>query len=401
MKGKKRFISKLFIILFVIILTVVAVVISSKIIFNNSQNEQEMISSYETKKEKCELLKDIASESIQEEIGIDTRKISNEEIQYRIYNDNESIIFYYYLQDDSTTEHRYNATITLSNEYRILREEYSIEIESFDEYAKSYTRENRVLSIIYGILLVLCLYLLILLLVMVISSLLKICMNKRKKKLVNNNLLGGKDTMSFLGQRYLIHGWRENEHVLTAKELHERVMKDSESYYNWIAPARELVRVCKKTSFPVEYALDIKIAILNCFANQRATCGGDRYYTDPEDEEAVQYCYNSLYGIDKEEAISARKKYLTEMIKTASHVRVFDSHYHSGPTYRNLCEDWIKSKFEEYISRENIDFKQLVEVLRGNFAEVIKTAESNGDFEEDDKKDKESRKMFYDRLKDL
>ena len=109
---KKRFISKLFIILLAISLSVVTVIISSKIIFEKMQNEQEMMSNYENKKEKCELLKDIAKESIQEGVGIDTRKISNDEVQYRIYNDNESIIFYYYLQEDSTTEHRYNATIT-------------------------------------------------------------------------------------------------------------------------------------------------------------------------------------------------------------------------------------------------------------------------------------------------
>lgn len=157
MKGKKRFI-----ILFVIILTIVAVIISSNVIFNHMQNDQEMISSYEEKKQKCELLKDIVNESIQEGVGIDTRKISNDEIQYRIYNDNESIIFYYYLPDDSRTgQHRYNATITLSNEYKILKEDYSIEIESFDEYVKTYNFGYRVISVVYALLFIICLYLLI------------------------------------------------------------------------------------------------------------------------------------------------------------------------------------------------------------------------------------------------
>lgn len=366
-------------------------------------NEQEMINSYETKKEKCELLKDIAKESIQEGIGIDTRNISSDEVQYRIYNDNESIIFYYYLQDASTTEHRYNATITLSNEYRILKEEYSIEIESLDEYIKSYNSENRFLSVMCGILFVLVFYYLLYILVLIISFLLKICIDKKKKKLVNNNLSGGKDTMSFFGQRYLIHGWRDKEHVLTARELHERIMEDSKSDYNWIAPARELVRICKKTSFPTDYAIDIKIAILNCFANIEhiANCGGDRYIDDPADKEAVQYCYNSLYGIDNEKAITARKRYLTEMINTASYVRFMDSLYHPGPTFRKIREDWSKSKFDEYISQEKIDFKQLVESLHNDFAEIIKKAELNGDFEEDEKKDKESWRMFYERMKDI
>ena len=78
-----------------------------------------------------------------------------------------------------------------------------------------------------------------------------------------------------------------------------------------------------------------------------------------------------------------------------------DSLYHPGPTFKKLREDWSKSKFEEYISQEKIDFKQLIETLRSSFTEVIKTAESNGEFEEDEKKDKESWKMFYQKMKDL
>ena len=209
--------------------------------------------------------------------------------------------------------------------------------------------------------------------------------------------------MSFLEKKYTVNGWHGDTYSLTAKQLSERVLNDSKSDYNWIAPARELVRICKKSSFPDEEALTIKVAILNCFSNieHRANSGGDRYRTDPEDEEAVEYCYNSLYGIDLEEAISARKYYLTEMISTASYVRVmFDSLYHPGPTFRKLREDWNKSKFEECISQENIDFKQLVKTLHNDFAETVKTAEANGDFEEDEKEDAESWKMFYKKMND-
>lgn len=204
--------------------------------------------------------------------------------------------------------------------------------------------------------------------------------------------------------KYLIHTRREGEQVLYAKELYERVMEDSKSDYNWIAPARELVRICKKTSFPTDYAIDIKIAILNCFANieHRANCGGDRYKDNPSDIEAVYYCYNSLYGIDKEKAIKAREYYLSEMIKSVSHTHhIFDSLYHPGPTYKSLCENWHKAKFEKYISQEKIDFKNLVETLQNDFANVIKKAEANGDFEEDEKKYKESWKMFYKKMIDF
>ena len=81
--------------------------------------------------------------------------------------------------------------------------------------------------------------------------------------------------MSIFKQRYLIHGW-ENDCKLTAKELYERIMADSKSDYKWIAPARELARICKESNFPKEYATAIKVAILNAYANveHRANCGG-------------------------------------------------------------------------------------------------------------------------------
>ena len=192
-------------------------------------------------------------------------------------------------------------------------------------------------------------------------------------------------------------------HRMTAKQLCERIKQDSKSDYNWISPARELVRVCKLPGFPIECAIIIKVAILNCFANieHRANTGGDRYYTDPSDAKAVEYCYNSLYGVDAEEAVSARARYLTEMITMASYTRVFDSHYHPGPTYRKLREDWSKSKFEEYTSKKNVDFKKLVESLKEEFIEIIKKAESNGDFEEDEKKDQEEWAEFFKKFRDL
>lgn len=209
--------------------------------------------------------------------------------------------------------------------------------------------------------------------------------------------------MELFKTKYVVTGHYGETHLLTAKQLYERVLEDSKKDYNWIAPARELVRICKKIDFPAEYALTIKIAILNCFASieHRANCGADRYRTHPADQEAVQYCYNSLYGIDTEAAVLARRRYLTEMISTASYIRVFDTLYHPGPTFRRLREDWNKANLEEYISKENIDFEQLVNTLRSNFSEIIKAAEANGDFEEDEKKDRESWQIFFQRLKDL
>lgn len=157
--------------------------------------------------------------------------------------------------------------------------------------------------------------------------------------------------MSSFEKKYKITG-HYGKYLLTAKQLYERVLNDSsESDYNWIASASELVRICEKTSFPTEYAIAIKCAILNCFANieHGGNCGGDRYINDPADQKAVQKCYNSLYRVEDKEAVSARKRYLAEMITTASYIRIFDLLYHPGPTFIELQEKWIKSKIPEYI----------------------------------------------------
>lgn len=209
--------------------------------------------------------------------------------------------------------------------------------------------------------------------------------------------------MSFVEEKYMVTGHHGDTYSLTAKQLYERILDDSKSDYNWIASASELVRICKKTSFPAEYALAIKCAILNCFTNieHRANCGGDRYIDKPADQEAVQECYNSLYQVEDEKAISARKRYLAEIVATASYTRIFDSLYHPGPTFRKLRKDWNKSKVQEYISKEKIDFKQLIEVLHGEFVEIIKKAEVDRAFEEDERAEKESWKKFYEMMRDL
>lgn len=209
--------------------------------------------------------------------------------------------------------------------------------------------------------------------------------------------------MSFFEQKYTFVSHHGKTHCMTAKQLYERIVQDSKSDYNWIAPASELVRVCKCTGFPTEYALTIKVAILNCFANieSRANLGGDRYLTKPADAEAVQECFNSMYGIDREDVVSARRYYLTEMLKYATYTRIFDSLYHPGKTFRKLREDFITNKVEENISKKKIDFKTLVNTSKNEFAEAVRIADSKGAFIEDEEKDKKKWTNFLKIMEDL
>ena len=251
---------------------------------------------------------------------------------------------------------------------------------------------NKELSIMYGMILAIGSNLLICFLVVMFPVVRKVCFDVKKKKLITGN----KDTMKFMDQMYyLVHTRAEGDQVLSVEELYERVMNDSsKSNYHWIASAGELVRICKKTSFPIDYSIDIRIAILKCFASveHSANCGGDKYKDKQSNIEAVQYCYNSLYGVDKEDAIDARKSYLSEKIKSVSYVYLFD--YYSGATYRRLCKQWHDLNFEKYISQKEVDFANLLPYLHNDFVEMIKKAEENGDLEDDKRTSEERWRAF-------
>lgn len=209
--------------------------------------------------------------------------------------------------------------------------------------------------------------------------------------------------MSFFEKKYNVTGWRGTKHSLTAKQLYERVEKDSQSDYNWIASATELVRVCNEPSFPEMYANAIKIIILNCFANLELQ---KEYPSSGEatDKAAVYSCYYSLPSED-ETVIKVKHKYLTAIITgitkyTQCEVRL---PLHPGPTYRKMCEEWEKAKFDEYADKKDIDFDELRETLYDDFEQMIKSAEEAGVFEADDAEYREELRKFWAsiNLKDL
>lgn len=167
-------------------------------------------------------------------------------------------------------------------------------------------------------------------------------------------------------EKYIISGY-STRHMLTAEELYNRILQDSESDYNWFVPAKEILRVCKRATFPDKYAIAIKVAILNRFSSiaNRANANKKDYCLDFSDRLALDYCYNSLYGSTCENAISARKKFLTEMILLASNMSS------SNSDFIRLREEWRSNILKEYISTEYIDCLNIIGRLRANFIETI------------------------------
>ncbi len=183
--------------------------------------------------------------------------------------------------------------------------------------------------------------------------------------------------------KYRIVDWHDNELFFTAKELYERVKKDSESDYGWVASATELVRVCNDPNFSDEYAHNIKILILNCFASlelkKRSNIPSYRKSTD---NQAVYSCYNSLAGTEKK-AIEARKNYLIAVINAVTRYH-FEFPIHVGPIYFQVCEEWEGKKYNENCFETEIDFEQLIKDLHNDFDNTIRTAERQGKFKEED-----------------
>lgn len=209
--------------------------------------------------------------------------------------------------------------------------------------------------------------------------------------------------MSSFEKKFTVVGWDGVIHNFSAKALYERVLADSKSDYNWIASATELVKVCNLPSFPEMYAQAIKSIILNCFANLELQ---KEYPSSGKstDKAAVYSCYHSLPNTD-ETVIKVKQKYLTAIITaitkyTPCEVRL---PMHPGPTYKKMCEDWKWAKFDEYVSKKEIDFDELRDTLYDDFEKMIKEAEEGGAFEEEDAEYREELRKFWAsiNLKDL
>lgn len=199
---------------------------------------------------------------------------------------------------------------------------------------------------------------------------------------------------------YVVHPLRYGDPIyMTAKQLYERVMKDSKSDYNWIASAHELVRVCKNQEFSSYYAKKIKIAILNCFANIESNVFGDRIIVSKEDKLAVEYCYNSLKGTS-EEADAARERYLKAVIHYVS-ARHFDylEFRHCGKTRNKIDNEWEALQFEKYNSESSLEFENVLKELHDDYDHTMRTAEAVGKFEEDDKERDVDLKVIADKIK--
>ncbi len=185
---------------------------------------------------------------------------------------------------------------------------------------------------------------------------------------------------NLFGKRFIVTDRKGIRHFMSAKRLYNRVMKDKQSDFNWIASATELVHVCNQPGFPKEYAQAIEIAILNCFANLESY---QFHKITDADQVAVSFCYKALANIPGK-ANRVRHKYLEAFITgiARDYLKYPEFEYY-GKAYRKIRDEWIKKKFQELCDASSLDFRKLRHTLSDEYDQMIKTAESEGAFEED------------------
>lgn len=184
---------------------------------------------------------------------------------------------------------------------------------------------------------------------------------------------------------YSFLDWNGEPRIMRASTIHKKVLESSKkSNYGWIASATDLITVCSKKNFPVEYAIDIKSAVLNCFS-VLINSEDDTSKSKKTDIHAVYYAYNSLFGIENENAVNARKNFLNGFLHRIRW-NSWQFMFHQGNSFNNVCKEWQNTKFNELIIMENLNFDELKKSLEEDFRKLIKKAEQAGVFIEDDKR---------------
>ncbi len=193
--------------------------------------------------------------------------------------------------------------------------------------------------------------------------------------------------------KYCIKTRYGRELWLSAREIHERAKKDIRFDQHWNTTISEIIRISSKPNFPKEYAEAIKIAILNSYAKIE---GRSYISSQKKDNEALNYCYNSLANTT-EEAEEARQNYLKAVIKSCTKYELFD-YKHDGPTYDWMCEKWQEENFEKHKKQATIEIDQLKKKLETEFEDKMNKAKEQGIFKQDNEENQEAIKNQWETI---
>ena len=170
---------------------------------------------------------------------------------------------------------------------------------------------------------------------------------------------------------FLLTDWHGNTYPISDKRLRDRVLKDaSKSKYDWIASAEELLNTCNKKGFNESYAIDIKAAIMDCFAS--FLYSGDL----PRDIKYAYQAFNELNGNSDDVSKSARYNLLNAFIYRRTLFSYIN--FSTDDTYYRLREEWRKNKIKELLNESYIDFYELSDSLSKEYNEYMNEQEKKG-----------------------
>lgn len=154
-----------------------------------------------------------------------------------------------------------------------------------------------------------------------------------------------------------------NRHVMTDRELRTLIIKQSrKSDYNWLAPANELLKTCNDPKFNKDYAKDIKVAIVNCYANfLKGDCPGNIVYAFD--------AYNELFECNDERVLEARKKFLKAFIRR----NIFwNKHFGNiDETFWKAKDRWVDDTAEKLLEVRQVSFGSFKDDLVRDFEKYI------------------------------
>ena len=161
---------------------------------------------------------------------------------------------------------------------------------------------------------------------------------------------------------------------MNAEEIYNKVMEVSEkAYFNWFADAPVLFRIADTETFPWDYASDIKVAILNCFANLAL----DNIPVTEDEKTIVDKIYNDFYGSKNPNEICARRKMLCATI-IGSEKKAIKTPIKAGEQFKRIRDIWREMEFKEYENEEHINLYALCDIMAKYFNKVITEADEQG-----------------------
>lgn len=152
MSNSKHTNSKAFKRFLVIILTLAVIAVAFMFIRSRAATDDATIQSeYHTYVAKHEKLKAIADDAIHVGEGIDITVFTDENVMYKVYNNEDStILVHYWLEEEIGNDLPFFAKILLSNDYQIINEEYS-SAEEYEMFKWKFQFKENMVFLLYGI----------------------------------------------------------------------------------------------------------------------------------------------------------------------------------------------------------------------------------------------------------